>query len=110
MIQLIRSVFEPNASWRVKFDEFSTEELFKLIVSYKASKDYLKAQKEEELDAKNIIFPQMLISFNESILTSSDITQKQLFYVCLFARQFSSLQYLKNKVVLGEMKSFAKKK
>lgn len=101
MAQLIKGVFEPNTTWRVKFDDYDTDELTRLIVAYKASKDYIKKYKDEQLDAKNTLFSQLLIFFNESYINTYDITVFELFYVCRFASQYSSLHHLKNTNILN---------
>ena len=42
MTSLIKSLFEVGSTWKMNFDMYSADELFSVIVSYKASKDFLK--------------------------------------------------------------------
>jgi hypothetical protein len=106
IISLIRSVFDGNSAWRAKFDLYPVEELFAIIVSYKASKDLLTTN-QIEIDPKGIIFAALLDSFRHVAAEAEPI---QLFYVCLFAHQLKALPHLKSPTVLEGLKEFSSRK
>lgn len=62
IIPLVRSAFDGESAWRAKFDMYPVDELFAIIVSYKASKDFLMAN-QIEIDQKGIILAAMLDAF-----------------------------------------------
>lgn len=75
--------------WRVKFDEYVSEELFEILVCYKACRD-LMAKGGVTLDQGNQLLAQILANFREE-LESKEVDPKQVFYACHFADTFGCL-------------------
>ena len=73
-----------------------------MIVSYKASKDFLKND-HVELDQQNILFAAMLTAFKHII---GEADPKQVFYVCLFANQLNALSFLRTQAVIEGLREF----
>jgi hypothetical protein len=46
MISLIKSLFDAGSAWKINFDMYAVDELFSVIVSYKASKDFLRNENQ----------------------------------------------------------------
>lgn len=96
VVSLIRSIFDGDSAWRVKFDLYPVEDLFSIIVSYQASKSLLAANKID-MDSKGNIFSTLLDSFRH---VAQDAEPIHIYYVCLFAQQLNALPYLKSIAVL----------